>query len=204
MEAILASPQNQVQEFLAAGHVCAVMGYTEYEPIAQKFQVPIVDLAMAGARPLYLKASFILEEGLAMETFWKVVQSMQAAAQAANVAIATGDTKVVGRGKGDGLFINTAGIGVIEHAQSIAPQSVQPSDAILLNGDIGRHGIAIMAVREGLDFESNIESDCAPLSDAVQALLAAGIEIHRGQGRVGCRGRSPVQLAASLNARRDL
>jgi hydrogenase expression/formation protein HypD len=85
MEAILASPQNQVQEFLAAGHVCAMMGYTEYEPIAQKFQVPIVDLAMAGARPLYLKASFILEEGLAMETFWKVVQSMQAAAQAANV-----------------------------------------------------------------------------------------------------------------------
>ncbi len=113
-----------------------------------------------------------------MEMLWKVVQSMQTAAQAANVAIATGDTKVVERGKGDGLFINTAGIGVIEHAQEIAPQSAQPGDAILLNGDIGRHGIAIMAVREGLEFESNIESDCAPLSDAVQALLAAGIEIH--------------------------
>jgi hydrogenase expression/formation protein HypE len=136
------------------------------------------DLAMAGARPLYLSASFILEEGLAMETLWKVVQSMQAAAQAANVAIATGDTKVVERGKGDGLFINTAGIGAIEHTQSITPKSIQPGDVLLVNGDIGRHGIAIMAVREGLEFSSNIESDCAPLSDAVQALLAAGIEIH--------------------------
>jgi hydrogenase expression/formation protein HypE len=136
------------------------------------------DLAMAGARPLYLSAGFILEEGLPMETLWRVVQSMQQAAQEANVQIITGDTKVVDRGKGDGIFINTAGIGRVEHAQPIAPQSVQPGDILLLNGDIGRHGMAIMAVREGLAFENTIESDSAPLADLVLALLAAGIEIH--------------------------
>lgn len=136
------------------------------------------DLAMVGARALYLSVGFILEEGLPMETLWRIVQSMQQAAQAANVQIVTGDTKVVDRGKGDGVFINTTGIGVIEHTQTIAPQSVQPGDVLLLNGDIGRHGIAIMAVREGLDFETTIESDSAPLADLVLKLLAAGIELH--------------------------
>jgi hydrogenase expression/formation protein HypE len=136
------------------------------------------DLAMAGARPLYLSASFILEEGLPMATLWQVVQSMQQAAQEAGVQIITGDTKVVDKGKGDGLFINTAGIGVIEHSQIIAPQSVRPEDVLLLSGDLGRHGIAIMAVREGLAFETTIESDCAPLANLVLDLLQAGIEIH--------------------------
>lgn len=136
------------------------------------------DLAMAGARPLYLSVGFILEEGLPMETLWRVVQSMQQAAEAAHVQIVTGDTKVVDRGKGDGIFINTAGIGVIEHAQTIAPQSVRPGDVLLLNGDIGRHGIAIMAVREGLEFETTIASDSTPLADLVLKLLEAGIEIH--------------------------
>jgi hydrogenase expression/formation protein HypE len=136
------------------------------------------DLAMAGARPLYLSAGFILEEGLPMETLWRIVQSMQQAAQKAEVQIITGDTKVVDRGKGDGIFINTAGIGRVEHAQPIAPQQVQPGDVVLLNGDIGRHGMAIMAVREGLAFENTIESDSAPLASLVLALLAAGIEIH--------------------------
>ena len=136
------------------------------------------DLAMVGARPLYLSVGFILEEGLPMETLWRIVQSMQQAAQAANVQIVTGDTKVVDNGKGDGIFVNTAGIGIIEHPQIIAPQSVQPGDVVILNGDIGRHGIAIMAVREGLEFETTIESDSAPLADLVLQLLAAGIEIH--------------------------
>ncbi|HEY9650799.1 MAG TPA: hydrogenase expression/formation protein HypE, partial [Coleofasciculaceae cyanobacterium] len=136
------------------------------------------DLAMAGARPLYLSAGFILEEGLPMETLWQVVQSMQQAAKNANVQIVTGDTKVVDRGKGDGIFINTAGVGLIEHSQLIAPQSVQLEDVLLINGDIGRHGIAIMAVREGLEFETTIESDSAPIADLVLQLLAAGIEIH--------------------------
>jgi hydrogenase expression/formation protein HypE len=136
------------------------------------------DLAMCGARPLYLSAAFILEEGLPMETLWRVVQSMQQAAQAADVQLVTGDTKVVDKGKGDGIFINTAGVGIIEHNFSIAPASVKAGDAVLVNGDIGRHGIAIMAVREGLQFDSTIASDCAPLADLVRQLLAAGIEIH--------------------------
>jgi hydrogenase expression/formation protein HypE len=136
------------------------------------------DLAMAGARPLYLTSAFIIEEGLPMETLWKITTSMQQAAQNAGVQIITGDTKVVDKGKGDGLFINTAGIGILEHQLKIAPQSVQPGDAILVNGDLGRHGMAIMAVREGLSFESAIESDSAPLAEAVLQLLRAGIEIH--------------------------
>ena len=136
------------------------------------------DLAMCGARPLYLSVAFILEEGLPMETLWRVVQSMRQAADAAGVQLVTGDTKVVDRGKGDGIFITTAGIGVISHRLTISPASIHTGDVVLLNGDIGRHGIAIMAVREGLDFETTIESDCAPLADLVGSLLEAGIEIH--------------------------
>lgn len=136
------------------------------------------DLAMCGARPLYLSAGFILEEGLAMETLWSVVESMRGAAREAGVSIVTGDTKVVDRGKGDGIFINTAGVGLIASEGAIAPGRVRKGDAILLNGDLGRHGIAIMAVREGLEFESAIESDCAPLAGLVMKLLEAGIEIH--------------------------
>ena len=136
------------------------------------------DLAMCGARPLFLSAGFILEEGLPMETLRRVVDSMKAAAATAGVQIVTGDTKVVDKGKGDGLFINTAGIGVIEHPLQIAPPHVRPGDAIIVNGDLGRHGMAIMAVREGLEFESLIESDCAPLAAPVLALLDAGIQVH--------------------------
>ena len=136
------------------------------------------DLAMAGARPLYLSASFILEEGLPMETLWGVVQSMKAAARDAGVRIVTGDTKVVDRGKGDGLYINTAGVGVIDQGLEIHPGRIRPGDVLLVNGDLGRHGMAIMAKREGLAFESAIESDSAPLTGLVQALLAEGIEIH--------------------------
>ena len=174
------------------------------------------DLAMCGARPLYLSAGFILEEGLEMETLRKVVNSMQQAAANANVKLVTGDTKVVDKGKGDGIFINTSGIGVIEEfpclaksarhgaspvglaettengmphvspglrdvgttAASISPASVQPGDAVLVSGDLGRHGIAILSVREGLEFESPILSDCANVWPSVEALLKAGIEIH--------------------------
>jgi hydrogenase expression/formation protein HypE len=136
------------------------------------------DLAMSGARPLYLSSAFILEEGLPMETLWRIVCSMRAAAQRCGVQIITGDTKVVDKGKGDGLFINTAGIGVIEHSQNIAPQNVRPGDGVLVSGDLGRHGMAIMAVREGLAFESQIESDSAPVAGLVMQLLKAGIEIH--------------------------
>ncbi|MBI2505790.1 MAG: hydrogenase expression/formation protein HypE [Candidatus Latescibacteria bacterium] len=138
----------------------------------------INDLAMCGAQPLCLSAGFIVEEGLPMEILQRIAASMAAAAQAAGVPIATGDTKVVDRGKGDGLFINTAGIGLVEHGLHIAPRAVRPGDAVLLSGDLGRHGIAIMAQRQGLQFETTIQSDCAPLNGPVQALLARGIEIH--------------------------
>lgn len=136
------------------------------------------DLAMSGARPLYLTSAFIIEEGLPMETLWRVVCSMRDAASRCGAQIITGDTKVVDKGKGDGLFINTSGIGVLEHSLKIAPQNVQPGDALIVSGDLGRHGMAIMAMREGLEFESTIESDSAPVHEVVLDLLNAGIEIH--------------------------
>jgi hydrogenase expression/formation protein HypE len=136
------------------------------------------DLAMSGARPLYLSCAFIIEEGLPMETLWRVVCSMSGAAKRCGVQIITGDTKVVDNGKGDGLLITTTGIGVIEHALNIAPQNVRPGDAVIVSGDLGRHGMAIMAVREGLQFDSTIESDSAPVAGPVLALLDAGVEIR--------------------------
>lgn len=136
------------------------------------------DLAMCGARPMYLSCGMILEEGFPMETLWRVVQSLRDNARAAGVQLVTGDTKVVDKGKGDGIFINTAGIGVLDHGMKIAPSSVRAGDVVILSGDVGRHGIAIMATREGLEFESAIESDCAPLNYAVQGLIEAGIPIR--------------------------
>ena len=136
------------------------------------------DLAMCGARPLYLSSAFIIEEGFAMESLRRIVESMRLSAAEANVQLVTGDTKVVDRGSGDGIFVNTAGIGVVEHSLTIAPSAVRSGDIVLLSGDVGRHGIAIMATREGLSFETTIESDCAPLWEPVSALLQAGLEIH--------------------------
>jgi hydrogenase expression/formation protein HypE len=136
------------------------------------------DLAMCGARPLYMSVGFILEEGLPMETLWRVVRSMKEAAAQAGVQLVTGDTKVVDRGKGDGIFINTAGIGAIEGDLVISPAGVRAGDVLLLSGDLGRHGIAIMAAREGLEFESAIESDCAAVSGLVLELLGSGVAIH--------------------------
>jgi hydrogenase expression/formation protein HypE len=160
------------------------------------------DLAMCGARPLYLSVGFILEEGLPMETLWAVVSSMQNAAQAAGVQIVTGDTKVVDKGKGDGIFINTAGVGLIEHDVEITPANVRQGDSVLLSGDLGRHGIAIMAQREGLAFESVIESDCAPLAELVLKLLDTGIDIHclRDLTRGGLAS-ALVEIAEAANVR---
>jgi hydrogenase expression/formation protein HypE len=141
------------------------------------------DLAMSGARPLYLSCAFIIEEGLPFETLWRVVCSMRDAARRCGVRIVTGDTKVVDKGKGDGLFVNTSGVGVIEPRDGrprprILPQSVAPGDAVIVSGDLGRHGMAIMAAREGLQFESQIESDSAPLHEIVLDLLQSGVEVH--------------------------
>ncbi|HSK11221.1 MAG TPA: hydrogenase expression/formation protein HypE [Vicinamibacterales bacterium] len=136
------------------------------------------DLAMAGARPRFLSAGFIVEEGLEVAILERVVRSMQEAAALAGVHVVTGDTKVVERGKGDGLYINTAGVGTVEHDLRIAPASVQPGDVVILSGDVGRHGMAVMAAREGLGFEAPIESDCAPLAAPVLALIEAGLAVH--------------------------
>jgi hydrogenase expression/formation protein HypE len=136
----------------------------------------INDLAMCGARPVSLSAAFILEEGFAMGNLRRITESMRAAA--GDVAIVTGDTKVVDRGKGDGIYITTAGIGVIEHPMKINPLNVRAGDAVIISGDLGRHGIAVLAHREGLSFETTIESDTAPLWEAVSKLLREQITIH--------------------------
>lgn len=129
------------------------------------------DLAMRGARPLWLSAGFILEEGLPLQTLGDIVARMAAAARAAGVRIVAGDTKVVERGHGDGLYINTAGIGVVAAGVDIGPERARPGDVVLVSGTLGDHGMAIMSVREGLEFESLIRSDCRPLAGLVAALL---------------------------------
>jgi hydrogenase expression/formation protein HypE len=136
------------------------------------------DLAMCGAQPLGLSAGFILEEGLAIDDLRRIVASMQRAAQEAGVAIVTGDTKVVERGKGDGIFVNTAGVGIIADGVDIAPDRVGVGDAVLVSGDVGRHGVAVLSAREGLSFETTVESDCAPLAAPVSALLTRGVVPH--------------------------
>ena len=137
------------------------------------------DLAMCGARPVGLSAGFILEEGLPMDDLWRAVQSMQAAAQAVDVPIVTGDTKVVERGSGDGMFINTAGLGLIPEGVNIASSRVRPGDVVLINGSIADHGIAVMSVREGLEFETALTSDSAPLVDVVFSILdQVGEQVH--------------------------
>jgi hydrogenase expression/formation protein HypE len=130
------------------------------------------DLAMSGARPLYLSAAFILEEGLAVDDLRRVVESMRAAAAEAGVEFVTGDTKVVNRGKGDQVFITTTGIGVIESGVNISADRARPGDQIILSGYIGDHGMAIMSQREGLEFEGAIASDCASLNGLVASMLA--------------------------------
>lgn len=138
----------------------------------------INDLAMCGAKPLYLSAGFILEEGLSMEVLQRVVNSMAEAARTAGVPIVTGDTKVVDRGKGDGIFINTSGVGVVPTGVRILPALIQPGDAILVSGDLGSHGVAVLSVREGLTFDGHVESDTAPLHHIVSDLIESGIELH--------------------------
>jgi len=151
------------------------------------------DLSMSGARPLYLTAAFILEEGLPLETLERVVASMAETARQTEVEIVCGDTKVVNRGGADQLFINTAGVGVVPPRVDISGSNARPGDVVLLSGPVGDHGMAIMTRREGIEFTSPLESDCAPLNGLVQAMLAASPEIHclRDPTRGG--------LAATLN-----
>jgi hydrogenase expression/formation protein HypE len=138
----------------------------------------INDLAVSGAKPLYLTCSVILEEGLPVETLRRVVASMQAAAQKAGVQIVTGDTKVVHRGCADKLFINTTGIGVIPSGIDISPRNIQVGDVVIINGEIGNHGTAILVARGELALETDIESDCQPLHDLVASILNVCPNIH--------------------------
>ncbi|MBA3973653.1 MAG: hydrogenase expression/formation protein HypE [Candidatus Solibacter sp.] len=135
------------------------------------------DLAMCGARPLYLTAGFILEEGLEIRLLRGIVDDMARAAKESGVEIITADTKVVERGKGDGVYINTSGIGECLIGET-GPWRVEPGDAVIVSGDLGRHGIAILSVREGIEFTTRIESDAMALWPAVAALIDAGVEIH--------------------------
>ena len=131
------------------------------------------DVSMSGAIPLYLTAGFIIEEGLPMDTLQKAVESMQAAAAEAGVQVAAGDTKVVEKGKGDGLFINTAGVGWLPEGRTIDGEQAKAGDVVLISGTLGDHGIAIVSTREGLEFETSIESDAAPLNALIANVLAA-------------------------------
>ncbi|MCX5981903.1 MAG: hydrogenase expression/formation protein HypE [Nostocales cyanobacterium LacPavin_0920_SED1_MAG_38_18] len=138
----------------------------------------INDLAVSGAKPLYLTCSVILEEGLPVETLRRVVASMQKAAQKAGVQIVTGDTKVVNRGCADKLFINTAGIGIIPPGINISPHNIQPGDVVIINGEIGNHGAAILIARGELALETDIESDCQPLHELVAEIIKVCPQIH--------------------------
>ncbi len=198
-------PQNALHDSAVVPTVGARLAFTTDSYVVRPLCFPggdigklavcgtVNDLAMAGARPQYLSTGFILEEGLSMETLRRVVASMADAARAADMRVVTGDTKVVDRGKGDGVYINTAGIGWVPPGVDVSPRRVAPGDAILVSGDLGRHGVAIMSVREGLEFEGALDSDCAPLAELVASLLATGADVHclRDLTRGG--------LAAALN-----
>jgi len=148
----------------------------------------INDLAVGGAEPVYLSASFIIEEGLSMEELLRIVLSMAKTAKEAGVSIVTGDTKVVERGKGDKVFINTAGIGVLNIDQELTPANIRPGDVVIVSGTMGDHGIAILTHREGIQMESPVESDCAALHTLTNAMLAAapsGIKAMRDPTRGG-------------------
>jgi hydrogenase expression/formation protein HypE len=157
----------------------------------------INDLAVGGARPLFLAAAFILEEGLSLTDLKRIVASMRAACDESGVALVTGDTKVVDKGKGDQVFITTTGIGSVPEGRSLSIRSARPGDRIVVSGTIGDHGIAIMSVREGLEFETVLESDTAPLTDLVRVMLDAcpSIRAMRDPTRGG--------LSSSLNELAD-
>ncbi len=151
------------------------------------------DLAMSGATPLYLSVALVIEEGFPLADLQRVMKSVQSAAEEAEVQVITGDTKVVNRGSADGLFINTAGIGVVPRGVDISGASARPGDRVVISGTIGEHGIAVMSQREGLRFSGSIESDCASLNKLVADMLATG-------GRIHCL-RDPTRggLAGTLN-----
>lgn len=176
------------------GHVVSPLFFPGGDVGCLSVHGTINDVAMCGARPLHLAASFIIEEGFPLGELKRIVDSMAAASRQAGVAIVTGDTKVVERGKGDGVFISTTGIGVLDHGVNISGANARPGDVVLLSGTIGDHGVAVMSQRASLDFETTIASDTAALHTLVAAMLqasSAGVHALRDPTRGG--------LATTLN-----
>ncbi len=136
------------------------------------------DLAMVGARPLYLSTAFVVAEGTPMEDLGRVATAVGKAAERAGVRLVTGDTKVVDHASGDGVYVNTAGVGVVPDGVDIGPRRARPGDVVLVSGDIGVHGVAVMSCREGIEFGTTVESDSAPLHGLVADLLEAGVDVH--------------------------
>ena len=176
------------------GHVVSPLFFPGGDVGSLSVHGTVNDVAMCGARPLYLAASFILEEGFPLSELKRVVDSMARASRAAGVPVVTGDTKVVEKGKGDGVFISTTGIGVVPPGVNVSGSRARPGDVILLSGSIGDHGVAVLSQRESLEFETTIESDSAALHGLVAAMLAAspeGVRVLRDPTRGG--------LATTLN-----
>lgn len=160
------------------GHVISPLFFPGGDIGSLSVHGTINDVCMSGAKPLYLSASFILEEGFPLADLDRIVASMGRAANAAGVPVVTGDTKVVEKGKGDGVFITTTGIGVVPEGINISGDLAKPGDAILLSGSIGDHGVAIMASRENLEFETTVESDSAALHTLIEAMVQTAPSIH--------------------------
>jgi hydrogenase expression/formation protein HypE len=175
------------------GHVVSPLFFPGGDVGSLSVHGTINDVAMCGATPLYLAASFILEEGFPLADLKRIVESMAAASRAAGVPVVTGDTKVVEQGKGDGVFISTTGVGVVAAGVRISGANARPGDVVLLSGSIGEHGVAVLSKRASLDFETTIESDSAALHGLVAAMLAAsnGVRVLRDPTRGG--------LATTLN-----
>ncbi|WP_428419725.1 hydrogenase expression/formation protein HypE [Methylibium sp.] len=192
--AAFAIPQGERMVMAVDGHVVSPLFFPGGDVGCLSVHGTINDVAMSGARPLYLAASFILEEGFPLADLKRIVESMATAAREAGVPVVTGDTKVVEQGKGDGVFISTTGVGVVPAGVCISGRNARPGDVLLLSGTIGEHGVAVLSQRESLEFETTIESDTAALHTLVAAMLQAapgGVRVLRDPTRGG--------LATTLN-----
>ncbi|QAZ38620.1 hydrogenase expression/formation protein HypE [Methylibium sp. Pch-M] len=192
--AAFAIPQGERMVMAVDGHVVSPLFFPGGDVGCLSVHGTINDVAMSGARPLYLAASFILEEGFPLADLKRIVESMAAAAREAGVPVITGDTKVVEQGKGDGVFISTTGVGVVPVGVDVSGRNARPGDVLLLSGTIGEHGVAVLSQRESLEFETTIRSDTAALHTLVAAMLQAapkGVRVLRDPTRGG--------LATTLN-----